>query len=192
MGQLQRSLDLPLILSQTKSPIITWRLVKYLHRLLAFRISRFPRRIATLKLECDRDIKVKEEGVPHHVREADECLWREGGEVVVQACATAHWQSTASVRRDVAGRCEGLHEAEGSDTSPAQDVCVWVRERKPKRSAEASQQADQYIQAQKQSTRSTIQQEGKQLSEQQATRGKCRETGHRAMDCGSMEPTSSH
>ena len=72
-----------------------------------------------------------------------------------------------------------------------QDVRVWVRERRTKTSAEASQLADDYIQARKQSTRSIIQQEGKQLAEQQATCGKCGETGHRAMDCRSMEPMSS-
>ena len=71
-----------------------------------------------------------------------------------------------------------------------QEVRVWVRERKPKTSAEASQLVDDYIQARKQNPKSTSQHGSKKSTEKQATCDKCGKVGHQTKDCWSTKPAA--
>ena len=68
-----------------------------------------------------------------------------------------------------------------------QEVRVWVRERKPKTSEEASQLADDYVQARGRNPKNL----GKKPVERQAACETCGKPGHQARDCWSNKPTAS-
>ena len=67
-----------------------------------------------------------------------------------------------------------------------QEVRVWVRERKPKTSEEASQLADDYVQVRGRNPKNL----GKKPVERQAACVTCGKPGHQARDCWSNKPTA--
>lgn len=71
------------------------------------------------------------------------------------------------------------------NTLPA-DIQVWVKERKPKSSEEASQLADDYVQARKQNSKETETPGSKRSTTERQTQGpceKCGKMGHQTRNC---------